>query len=130
MCSVMMEGGTQPGVARLSHLLKFPGLEPVPCPFHRASSSPTHPLLHPKLWYRLVTPGDRVSLGFMGQHYPGPKSLGARLGAKEGAGQGPVKDIWDRMGSGHREVLSCGTRTPDGLQPGTWISNRHTLKGG
>lgn len=46
---------------------------------------------------------------------------------RQGAGQGPVKAIWDRLVSGRSEALSCGARTPDGLQPGTWISSRQAL---
>lgn len=41
-----------------------------------------------------------------------------------------MKDIWDSLGSGCSEALSSGARTPDGLQPGTWISGGQAPKWG
>lgn len=51
------------------------------------SSSPTYLLLPTGLWHRLVTPGDRVGLGYLGKHCPGLR-LGAGLGVEKGGWPG------------------------------------------
>lgn len=48
----------------------------------------TYLLLSTRLWQKLVIPGNRVGLGFLGHHCSGPKSLGAGLETKQGGWPG------------------------------------------
>lgn len=60
--------------------------------------NPTHLLLPTRLWDKLVTPGNRVGLGFLAQPCPGPKSLGAGLRAKEGGRPGTSEGFLGQTG--------------------------------
>lgn len=72
--------------------------------------------------------GDPWRLSGLDQRCPGLKRLEQSWESRKGAGQGPVRDIWDRLNSSCGEVLSFGARTPDRLQPGTWVSSGQAAK--
>lgn len=99
------EKGTQPGVARPP--CQVPRPEPVPRPIiltpHLPSAS------------RQAVPWAGDPWRKRGLGIPKP-ALSWLKEVKGRAGQGPVRDIWDRLG------CNCGTRTSEGLQPRTWVS--------
>lgn len=106
--SVLSYGGrgTQPGVARSP--CQVPRPEPVPRPIvlipHLPSASHQAVPWAGDAWRKSGLGIPRSALPWLNE-------------VKGRAGQGPVRDIWDRLG------YHCGTRTPEGLQPGTWVSS-------
>lgn len=86
---------SQPGVARSLCPSHFPGSRVgatchhlQPCP-----PSASHQAMH-----KVMTPENRVGLGFLGQHCPSSKRLGAGLGTREGCWTGTSEDCLGQTG--------------------------------